>query len=178
MHTLRLTSLSLTCLASLVSLAGCTGSPAPTTGDAPPGHDAMKPDGRPGDGPTPDAGFLCRNRITVGLDNGHHNPGQNCQQGCHNHNFSMSGTMFSSANGGQPVVGASITFVDANGVTGDMQTNLNGNFWWSLDVAFPVRIVASMCPDVRPMNMVITQASGGCNQNGCHNAAGNRIHLP
>lgn len=123
---------------------------------------------------------MCRNKITTGLDNGHHNPGQNCQQGCHNHNFSMSGTLFSSAAGGAPVVGASITFIDANGVTGDMQTNLNGNFWWALPVAFPVKIIASSCPDIQPMTAMVTSTGGGCNQAGCHSGGGGpgRIHLP
>lgn len=140
-------------------------------------------DGRPGgDAPLPDGPgeFTCRNKITMGLDNGHHNPGQDCQQGCHDHGFFMSGTMYSSASGGPPVVGASITFVDANGVTGDMQTNLNGNFWWSLPVAFPVRIIASMCPDIQPMMMMVDAAGAGCNKGGCHSGGGSpgRVHLP
>ena len=123
---------------------------------------------------------MCRNKITTGLDNGHHNPGQNCQQACHNHGFFLSGTLFSSASGGPPVVGASITFIDANGVTGDMQTNLNGNFWWSLPVAFPVKIIASSCPDIQPMTAMVTSTGGGCNQSGCHSGAGGpgRVHLP
>jgi hypothetical protein len=139
--------------------------------DAQPGGDA-----RPIDAP---AGFTCREKITTGLDNGHHNPGQNCQQGCHN--FYMSGTLFSSAAGGAPVVGASITFVDADGVTGDMQSNLNGNFWWSLPVRFPVKIIASMCPDIQPMTAMVTAADAGCNKAGCHDGGGGgpgRIHLP
>jgi hypothetical protein len=166
-------------LACTAAMAGCVGkSTSGDPPDAPGGADAPKIDASMMiDAP---AAFTCRNRITSGLDNGHHNPGQNCQQGCHNHNFYMSGTMYSSATGGAPVAGASITFVDAIGRTGDMQTNLNGNFWWSLEVTFPVKIIASMCPDIKPMTAMVQAAGGGCNQNGCHTAAGGagRIHLP
>lgn len=133
------------------------------------------------DAPAVDAGpFRCRDRITSGLDNGHHNPGQDCQSNCHNHGFYMSGTLYASAGGGQPVVGASITFVDATGATGDMHTNLNGNFWWSLPVAFPVTIIASSCPDIKPMTAAVSSADAGCNKTGCHAGSGGpgRIHLP
>jgi hypothetical protein len=92
----------------------------------------------------------------------------------------MSGTIYASASGGQPVVGASITFVDADGATGDMHTGLNGNFWWSLPVAFPVTLIASSCPDIKPMTAAVTAADAGCDRSGCHaGAAGpGRVHLP
>lgn len=130
------------------------------------------------DGPA--AVFKCREPITTGLDNGHHNAGQNCQNGCHNHGFFMSGTLYASAAGGGIVSGASITFVDATGYTGDMHSNLNGNFWWSLPVVFPVKITASRCPDIKPMTMTVSENDAGCNQNGCHAGGGatGRIHLP
>jgi hypothetical protein len=159
-------------------MAGCVGKPTPGDPiDAPAGADAPRIDASMMIDAAP---FTCRNRITAGLDNGHHNPGQNCQQGCHNHNFYMSGTMYSSAAGGAAVAGASITFVDAIGRTGDMQTNLNGNFWWTLPVTFPVKITASMCPDIKPMTAMVQEAGGGCNQNGCHSGSGGagRVHLP
>lgn len=124
------------------------------------------------------AAFECRPRITSGLDTGRHNPGQNCQQGCHEHGFRLSGTLFSSIDGGAPVAGATITFIDAMNRTGDMRVNMNGNFWWTIEPAFPVTIIASMCPDVRPMMMQVTAAEAACNQGGCHDSAGNRIHLP
>lgn len=167
-------------MACLAAVVGCVGEPSTTPG--PP--DARDPiDARPAiDARLPDApaAFVCRDKITAGLDNGHHNPGQNCQQSCHNHGFSMSGTLYSAASGGQPVVGASITFIDADGRTGDMQSNLNGNFWWALPVAFPVKIIASSCPDIQPMVAMVTAAGGGCNQSGCHSGTGGpgRVHLP
>ena len=162
-------------------MTGCVGEPQTPPGGGNP--DAQVPkDARPTDAPPTDgmAEFKCRNKITMGLDTGHHNPGQNCQQGCHDHNFYMSGTMYSSAAGGAIVVGASITFVDAMGVTGDMQTNNNGNFWWSLPVTFPVKIIASLCPDIKPMMMMVDAANAGCNKAGCHSGGGTpgRVHLP
>jgi hypothetical protein len=126
------------------------------------------------------AQFMCRDKITSGLDNGHHNPGQDCQQGCHNHNFFMSGTMYSAATGGVTVAGVSVTFIDANGATGDMVSGLNGNFWWSLPVAFPVKIIASSCPDIKSMSATVDATGGGCNKTGCHSGTGGpgRIHVP
>jgi hypothetical protein len=174
-------------IASIVVAAGCVGSPTSTSGggqpDAPGG--GGQPDGRPGDAPmidAPPAPFMCRNKITTGLDTGHHNAGQNCQQSCHNHGFFMSGTIYTSASGTTPAVGASLTFVDANGMTGDMVSGLNGNFWWAvLDVTFPVKITASSCPDIKPMVMTVNASGAGCNKTGCHDTSGttgNRIHLP
>jgi hypothetical protein len=166
-------------LACAAALAGCVGQPTSTPPDA---DRPVRVDARLADGPLPDgmAEFMCRDKITAGLESGRHRPGENCQQGCHNHGFSMSGTLYTAADSTTPVVGASITFIDANGVTGDMRSNLNGNFWWSLPVAFPVKIIASMCPDVAPMVAMVQESGGGCNQAGCHSASGGvgRVHLP
>jgi hypothetical protein len=138
-------------------------------------------DARPGDGGMMDgpAEFTCRNQVTTGLDNGHHREGMDCQSSCHNHNFFLSGTLFTDGMGTGPVAGASITFIDANGFVGDMVSGTNGNFWWAaLPVAFPVRLIASMCPDVKPMNATIDAAGAGCNKAGCHGASPSRVHLP
>lgn len=166
----------------LACLTGCMGDQIGPSGGGTPDARQGTPDGRIA---TPDAGvdaamaFKCRDPITTGLDNGHHNVGQDCQNGCHNHGFYMSGTLYAAAGGGATVSGASITFVDAAGYTGDMHTSLNGNFWWSLPVTFPVTITASRCPDVKPMVMQVTEANAGCNKSGCHtNGGAGRIHLP
>jgi hypothetical protein len=125
------------------------------------------------------APFRCRDLVTTGLDTGHHNPGQDCQNGCHDHGFYLSGTLYSSASGGQPVVGAAITFIDATGATGDMRSGTNGNFWWGLPVTFPVTLIASACPTIDRMTATITSTEGGCNRTGCHTSGGTgRIHLP
>jgi len=167
-------------LCATSAAAGCVGK-TPSGGDPP---DA------PGGGPGKDAGlsidaltdamgqFTCRDKITTGLDNGHHRPGENCQQSCHDHGFFMSGTLFGSD--GKGLAGASITFIDANGMSGDMHTGINGNFWWALlPVAFPVTVIASSCPDVQKMTATVTADGAGCNKDGCHvTGAAGRMHLP
>jgi hypothetical protein len=176
----RLTGCNL--LFILACVPGCVGDATiPSGGGNPdarlPSADARIAADASVDGPP--AVFKCREPITTGLDNGHHNPGQDCLNGCHNHGFYMSGTLYSSAAGGAIVSGASITFVDADGYTGDMHSNMNGNFWWSLPVVFPVKITASRCPDIKPMVMTLQEADAGCNKSGCHSGgATGRIHLP
>lgn len=160
-------------------LGGCTGGLPTPSGSGLPDARGPTSDARLSDAPAVDAGpFRCRDRITSGLDNGHHNPGQDCQSSCHNHGFYLSGTLYAAAGGGQPVVGASLTFVDATGATGDLHTGLNGNFWWSLPVTFPITIIASSCPDEKPMTAAVSDA--GCNKAGCHagSASPGRVHLP
>ena len=166
-------------------------------GGLPPGPGNAGPDAHPGSGsgsgPRGDAGvlidagslsdaapFRCRDVITTGLDTGHHNPGQDCQQSCHDHGFFLSGTLYSSAGGGQPVVGAAITFIDATGATGDMRSGTNGNFWWGLPVTFPVTLIASACPTISRMTATVPSGQGGCNRSGCHTAGGGagHVHLP
>lgn len=167
----------------LACVAGCVGGIPPSPGNA--GPDAAVPmpdagvlvDAAP---PSDAAAFRCRDLVTTGLDTGHHNPGQDCQNGCHNHGFFLSGTLYSSANGGTPVAGAAITFIDATGATGDMRSGTNGNFWWTLPVTFPVTLIASACPTIDKMTATIPAGQGGCNRTGCHTATGGagRIHLP
>jgi hypothetical protein len=126
------------------------------------------------------APFHCRDRITTGLDSGHHNPGQDCQSGCHDHGFYLSGTIYASANGGQAAPGVSITIIDADGNVGDTVSSVDGNFWATLPVTFPVTIIASSCPTVMPMVAKVSSADSHCNKGGCHAASGGagRIHLP
>jgi hypothetical protein len=113
------------------------------------------------------------------VGSGHHNAGQDCMQGCHNHGFTMSGTLFAAANSTTPVVGASITVKDAQGMTFDMVTQQNGNFYTSNAVTFPVTVIASSCPDVHAMSGSIAAGNGGCNKTGCHAAgAQGKIYLP
>lgn len=126
------------------------------------------------------SGFACRDPVPAAqLGSGHHNAGQDCQQGCHNHGFTLSGTMFAAANSTTPVQGATVTVMDANGQTFDVVTQLDGNFYTSRTVAFPVTVIASSCPSVQPMVETIAAGNGGCNKTGCHTtAAQGRIHLP
>jgi hypothetical protein len=134
------------------------------------------------DGPkitSPDApGFMCRDKVTL-VGDGHHHPGENCQNGCHNHGFKLSGTLYTSATSTTPVVGATITIKDAAGFTYEMVSNTNGNFYTSSSMTFPVTVIASMCPDVHAMSGTISAANGGCNKAGCHVVgAQGRVYLP
>ena len=95
--------------------------------------------------------------------------------GCHNHGFTLAGTLYA-ADKSTPVVGASITVVDANNATFDMVTMTNGNFYTSSAVKFPLTITASSCPSVSPM--ISTVSASGCNNTSCHGGAQGRIHLP
>jgi hypothetical protein len=37
-----------------------------------------------------------------------------------------------------------------------MRSGSNGNFWWTLPVAFPVTLIASACPTIDRMTATIT----------------------
>jgi hypothetical protein len=173
-------------------LAGCTVG-VDNIGNGGGGDDGS---GRGGDVTQPDAGtadvdassasgadaavFACRDQVAAGtLSNGHHNPGQDCMNGCHNHGFTLAGTLYTTAAGGTPVKGGNVTVVDANGQTFDVVSQQNGNFYTTKPVTFPVKVTASLCPDIKPMSATIPSGSGGCNKTGCHTAAAaGRVHVP
>ncbi|HSN25615.1 MAG TPA: hypothetical protein VLT45_05000 [Kofleriaceae bacterium] len=132
-----------------------------------------------GSGSGSGSGNGCINQVTGTLPDGHHNPGQDCQNACHNHGFTMSGTIFTSINSNTAVVGATVVVKDANNQTVKMVTATNGNFYTSTPVAFPVTVLATECPNVANMTAQVTQGNGGCNKSGCHSAgAQGQIHLP
>src|ERR1041384_6486133 len=141
--------LGLLLLASACTVGGATGG---TNGDDGSGG-APDAGTTQSDGSTitpPDApAFMCRNKVTP-VGDGHHNPGQDCQGGCHNHGFRLSGTLYTTANGAAPVAGATITIKDAQGFTYEAVSQQNGNFYTSSAMTFPVTVTASMCPDVKP----------------------------
>ncbi len=132
-----------------------------------------------GDGGTPDGGFACRNAVAA-VGNGHHNPGMNCFAACHNHGFTVAGTLYTTAAGTAPLAGATITVTDAAGRAVDIVSQSNGNFYTSAAVTFPVTAHASQCPSIQMMGAQVAATGAGCNQAGCHAAAGGagRIHLP
>src|SRR5262249_38156694 len=113
---------------------------------------------------TPDGGttngLQCKNLVTAGLVSGHHNPGQDCQQGCHNHGFTLSGTLYTA--GGATLAGGTVTVKDAMGTTFDVVSQLNGNFYTANAVVFPVSVYASDCPAATRMVGTIPAGSGGC----------------
>jgi hypothetical protein len=101
---------------------------------------------------------------------------------CHNHGFTLAGTLYSSASGGAAVSGASITVKDAAGHTFDIVSQMNGNFYTSNPVQFPVTVYASECEisqTSQVMTMALQSTDRGCNQSACHTTSGQgRIHLP
>ncbi|MDB4953618.1 MAG: hypothetical protein JWO36_1187 [Myxococcales bacterium] len=175
----------------LVLASGCMGTIDGTGGPiGGPGGGNGSPDAGAGSGsgtPTDGGGgagdgssaAACKTKVVSGIGSGQHNPGQDCQQGCHNHGFILSGTLFSAINGNTPLVGATVTVTDAANHTFDMVTQQNGNFYLKTAVTFPVKVVASSCPDTTPMSGTIAAGNGGCNKGGCHAAgATGVIHLP
>lgn len=171
-----------------ILLVGCvpgtiesTGGPAPGGSSGNDAPDAAVGGGTRSDGAaaSADAALNCKTKVAA-VGSGHHNAGQDCQQGCHNHGFTMSGTLYAAVNSTTPVIGATITAKDANGQLVDMVTQSDGNFWTSSAVAFPVTVVASLCPNPNhAMAGQITAGNGGCNKSGCHQAgAQGKIYLP
>jgi hypothetical protein len=171
-----------------ILLVGCVPGTIESTGGSAPGGSSGNdaPDAAIGGGGNPDgaaassdAAINCKAKVTS-VGSGHHNAGQDCQQGCHNHGFSMSGTLYAAANSTTPVIGATITAKDANGKLVDMVSQNDGNFYTTTTVAFPVTVVASLCPNPNhAMAGQITAGNGGCNKSGCHQAgAQGKIYLP
>ena len=121
----------------------------------------------------------CVNQVTTALGDGHHNPGQDCMNACHNHGFTLAGTIYSSPNSNTAVTGATVSVTDANGQKIAIVTQLNGNFYTSQAVAFPVTVNASSCPNIQKMTAQVAQGQGGWNRVGCHTTGGQgQIHLP
>jgi hypothetical protein len=112
---------------------------------------------------------------------GHHHPGEDCLM-CHYQGgggppFTFGGTLFADSGGSQPVAGATIHLIDANGTDILVTSQTNGNFW-SVDlVTFPVIAFGSLCPDVLPMVTPVRDTDGSCNKSGCH-TSGFRVHVP
>ena len=170
---------------AVIILTGCTGEVTPeggSTGAASP--DAGNSGGGGGGGGNLDAGvtdaagFACRNKV-ASVGSGQHNPGQDCQGSCHNHGFTLAGTIYAAANTATSLSGASITITDAGGKSFDVVSQANGNFYTSQAIKFPVTVTASACPSVAPMITQVTATMDGCNKGGCHvTGAQGRIHLP
>jgi hypothetical protein len=165
----RLASLISLCLLPVVA-SGCFLGADPLPANV---HDDAGPDSPP---PPPDAPppVMCKNAQNT-VDDGHHNAGLNCMAGsCHGGGvgdappFTVGGTLWADAGGTIPVKYGIISIVDADGVKLDLVTALNGNFYTSQVVKYPIRVYASKCPSLQ--QMVSTVQYGACNQ--CHTNAG------
>ena len=118
------------------------------------------------------------------VDDGHHNPGKDCLT-CHDGNhanatkFLVAGTLFSAATGGTGVAGATVEIVDSAGIVTPLVTAMNGNFYTSQAVTFPLTVRATSCPNEQPMITKVLTTGASCNN--CH-ATGKlpqqQIHLP
>jgi hypothetical protein len=146
---------------------GGSGGTSDANADAP---KLMWPDGGSGSGTM----LPCKNMATPPGD-GHHNPGKSCFQSCHNHGFTLAGTLYTNATGNTAFAGATISITDNNGTVVDLVTNLNGNFYTSTTLALPVLVMASSCPSA--VRMTLASTTGDCNS--CHvGATNNQMHLP
>jgi hypothetical protein len=143
-----------------------------------PGPSGDTPDAGGDPGPAADATQEACEPVAAVIPAGHHNPGQNCLT-CHDGNtadaplWTLAGTLYTSAAGATALPGGTIIATDAAGSEIKIISGDNGNFYTSQTVVFPVTIVASRCPDTRPM--ISPQQVGDCNS--CH-GANQRIHLP
>ncbi len=122
----------------------------------------------------------CDDAVTV-TDNGHHNPGQPCMQ-CHKAGgtgpqFTLGGTLYDGLNSTTAIDGATLRIVNASGTEVALHSALNGNFYTTQALAFPLTVSGSKCPDIKPMYTPVSEASADCNAAGCHDSTF-RIHLP
>lgn len=90
--------------------------------------------------------------------------------------FTVAGTLYKP--NGTALSGATITVVDSANTKVNLVTHRNGNFYTARTLRFPIRVVASKCPDAA--EMVDEVNDGNCNKAGCHASAGGtgRITLP
>lgn len=172
-------------LAGCLVLAACNvGGPGGGGGGGGGNGDGGPSDGRgsgpvwidapPGQGPAAD----CRQPTTT-YGPGEHNTGRNCMDGCHNHGFTLAGTLYTGVLNNTGYAGATITVKDSANRTIDVVVQANGNFYTSAAISFPAIVMASACPQGTKMNSQI--ANGACNTAACHAQVGGaqgQIHLP
>lgn len=156
----------LSAIAILVALIGCYGDmvstqPGPGDGD--------RFEGTPIDPNTP---MSCADPVATS-DDGHHFEGMACL-GCHTGStapeFTLGGTLYADPDGTTALDGLNISLVDDSGAQIDLISALNGNFYSTDPIVFPVTAFVSACPDVVPMPILL--AVGDCNS--CH-IPGDRI---
>jgi hypothetical protein len=140
--------------------SGIEGSPTPNPDS---GNQTPTPDS-----PTVPAGPPCQNAVVDPgqIPDGHHFPGQNCMGSCHDHGFTLGGTLLKKDLSVYP--GGIITVIDANQKTVHLTAGNNGNFYTAEPLVFPLTTYASACPDVAPMISTVKEGEGGCAMAGCH----------
>ncbi|HEY5922171.1 MAG TPA: hypothetical protein VIV11_10895 [Kofleriaceae bacterium] len=119
----------------------------------------------------------CRNQVLPAPHDGHHFPGQSCFQACHNHGWTVAGTLYTNDTGNTAFVGANITLTDSNNQTINLLTGANGNFYTQQAIAFPVLVIASACPSAVKMTLAVAASGRACNS--CHvGGTSMQMHLP
>lgn len=112
---------------------------------------------------------------------GHHRAGEDClmchYQGGEGSPFTFGGTLYADSGGRTALAGATFHLIDALGTDVVVVSQLNGNFWSTDLVTFPVVAFGSLCPDVVPMIAPLAGTDGSCNRAGCH-TSGFRLHVP
>ena len=118
--------------------------------------------------------YKCKPAVTSGMPDGHHNPGLDCQGSCHDHGYTISGTVFVDASAAMPAVGATVNVRDKSQKVLTMVTGANGNFYTKDAFEYPFRVWVSSCPDSELMPDSVDTNTGlgaSCNQGVCHNNA-------
>ena len=122
-------------------------------------------------------GLPCKNQVVPAPHDGHHFPGQSCFQACHNHGWTVAGTLYTNDTGNTAFVGAHITITDSNNQEIDLITGANGNFYTTQPIAFPILVLASSCPSAVKMNVAVAATGRACNS--CHvGGTSMQMHLP
>jgi hypothetical protein len=109
-----------------------------------------------------------------------HNKGQDCLS-CHATGqnpllrWTIAGTLWQDSFGTTPRAGATVTVVDARGLTLKLVSDVEGNFYTAQAVSFPLTVSASACPSNKAMMEKVPQ--GSCNVTACHDG-GRPIAVP
>lgn len=92
-------------------------------------------------------------------------------------NFTAAGTLFTDLQGTEPLAGATVRIIDADGNTIELTTTAAGNFYTNDPIAMP--FTASVEIDGESREMITEPTTGACNS--CHNcggAAGGKLYAP
>ncbi|MEZ4239818.1 MAG: c-type cytochrome domain-containing protein [Myxococcota bacterium] len=119
---------------------------------------------------------------TCGGEGGLMLPGADCRA-CHSPghgeapNFTVAGTAFADLAGTEPLVGATVHVVDADGVGRDLVTNAVGNFYTQQPVTMP--FTATITAGGTTLSMSQSPSDGSCNScHQCDGAAGGKLYGP
>ena len=102
-------------------------------------------------------------------------PGKSCFQSCHNHGFTLAGTLYTNATGNTGFVGATMTVTDNNGVMQNSSRNERQLLHEPGDRVSGARdreLVSVGGEDEH------STTNGDCNKRAATSAAPNQMHLP